>query len=143
MAKFGTNPDVRRLMGYHFADRMSTMMIYGRDNTSAGLRVLDGIIDKICTGVFVPDANRAGMSPDAVQSERNEQPGQNSVDAAEPELIDTSSEDFADESAPDHELAEMAEEQVIGAWDGGVDIKLLPDGAVYYRHALSRIIHLV
>ena len=61
LAKFGTDADVRRLMGYHVADRMSTMMIYGRDNTSAGLRILDGIINSIRTGGFVPDANRAGM----------------------------------------------------------------------------------
>ena len=52
--------------------------------------------------------------PDADQNERDDKQLKNQPDSAEPDLIETSSEDSADESAPDHELVERAEEQVIG-----------------------------
>lgn len=134
LSKFGADAEVRRLMGYHVADRMSTMMIYGRDNTSAGLRLLNQIIQQIRIGEFVPDANRAGMFP----QDTGRQPA-----LVDDHHSDTSSEDSADESSPDHEIVEQAEAQIVGAWDGGVDVKALPAETLYFRHALSRIIHLV
>ena len=50
-------------MGYHVADRMSTMLVYGRDNTSEGLREIDNILDAIRSTGFRPDAKRADMFP--------------------------------------------------------------------------------
>ena len=61
MSKWGTSPEVRRLMGYHVGDKCSTMMIYGKDNTSAGLRELDMIITAIRDEEFRPDFPRACM----------------------------------------------------------------------------------
>lgn len=37
------------------------MLMYGKDNTSAGLRQLDSIIENIRTEEFAPDTPRAGM----------------------------------------------------------------------------------
>ena len=133
MSKWGVDPDVRRLMGYHVADKMSTMLIYGRDNTSSGLRILDSITEAIRTDTFRPDANRAGMFP-----ERD-------VDEVPVQLSDSegsSSEDSVDEDAPEHEANERAEQVALGPWDGGINLSLLPAGSMYFRHRLARTIHL-
>eukprot|EP00435_Cladocopium_sp_Y103_P016389 s1035_g4.t1 len=141
MAKWGTLVDTRRLMGYHIADRMSTMLIYGRDNTSSGLRELDEILKAIMAGDFVPDASRAGMFPHARDDkERLEKQDQDAFDG---HFSDSSSEDSADEDEPNHESHEQAENAVFGRWDGLVDVDKLPSGAVYFRHPLSRTIHMV
>ena len=55
---------------------------------------------------------------------------------------DSSSEDSLDEDAPDHEAHEEAENAVLGHWEGLVDISKLPAEAIYFRHPLSRTIHL-
>eukprot|EP00435_Cladocopium_sp_Y103_P060675 s441_g22.t1 len=141
MAKWGTSVDTRRLMGYHVADRMSTMLIYGRDNTSSGLRELDEILKWIMSGDFVPDAGRAGMFPHAEDDKPwLEKQDQNAFDG---HYSDSSSEDSADEDEPNHASNEQAENAVFGRWDGLVDVDKLPKEAVYFRHPLSRTIHLV
>ena len=138
LSKWGADPQTRRLMGYHVADKMSTMLIYGRDNTSAGLRIIDDIIDAIRTSSFVPDAARVAMFPnrDLAQEDAElvEFPDQD-------DEIVSSSEDSADESCPDHDANEEAQEVVVGRWDGEVDVTKLPSDAVYFRHILSRTIH--
>jgi len=139
MAKWGSSPDLRRLMGYHVADKMSTMLIYGKDNTSAGLREIDVILEAIRQGEFLPDAKRSEMFPHAEDAakllESQDQSG------FEGYCSGSSSEDSADEDQPDHLAHEKAENAVLGKWDAGVDVNKLPDQAVYFRHPLSRTIH--
>jgi hypothetical protein len=139
MAKWGSSPDLRRLMGYHVADKMSTMLIYGKDNTSAGLREIDVILEAIRQGEFFPDAKRSEMFPHAEDAakllEGQDQSG------FEGYCSGSSSEDSADEDQPDHLAHEKAENAVLGKWDAGVDVSKLPDQAVYFRHPLSRTIH--
>ena len=55
---------------------------------------------------------------------------------------ESSSEDSADEDAPEHVVNEEAENAVLGKWDGIVDVQKLPSQAIYFRHPLSRTIHM-
>ena len=125
-------------MGYHVADKMSTMYIYGKDNVSAGLRELDEVINLIRTDQFRPDAPRAVTFPDKAEGEIPEC----QAEQAESDFA-SSTEDSADESSPDHEAVEEAQEKVVGKFDSGLDVAKLPKGAVYFRHHLSRTIHAV
>ena len=143
MSKWGTNPDVRRLMGYHVGDKCSTMMIYGKDNTSAGLRELDMIITAIRNEDFRPDFPRAcmfrkGLFSAADGMDLGEDVGRKGDCSSD----DDSSSDSADDDKPDHAELEAAEDAVVGRWDGGVDIGKLPTDASFSRHNISRIIHL-
>ena len=115
LAKWGSSPDVRRLMGYHVADKMSTMLIYGKDNTSAGLREIDAILDAIKAGDFAPDARRADMFPHTENLEqRAEFQDEQGFDG---QFSESSSEDSVDEDAPNHAAMEEAENTVLGmAW---------------------------
>ena len=136
MSKWGSSPDVRRYMGYHVADKMSTMMIYGKDNTSAGLRELEKILESIRTQKFLPDAPRAAMFP----GDLNERAACQDVEELESDC--SSSEDSADEDMPNHCAVEEAEQKVVGRFDGGIDVDLLPRNSCFFRHNISRILHL-
>ena len=141
MVKWGTSPDVRRLMGYHVADKLSTMLIYGRDNTSAGLRELDQIIHSIRSCEFLPDQSRAEMFPFLDKSAKRLE------DQVEKDFSgmcsDSSSQDSADEDEPEHDEYEKADNLVFGRWDGAVDVDKLPAAASFFRHPLSRTIHMI
>ena len=137
LAKWGSSPDVRRLMGYHVADKMSTMLIYGKDNTSAGLREIDEVLDAIKSGDFLPDARRADMFPHS-----DGRSGDVDEKGFDGQCSDSSSEDSLDEDTPEHEAHEEAENAVLGRWEGLIDIEKLPAEAIYFRHPLSRTIHL-
>ena len=139
MAKWGSSPDLRRLMGYHVADKMSTMLIYGKDNTSAGLREIDVILDAIRQGEFLPDAKRAEMFPYADNAAKRSG-GAKTKAVLMVTVLEASSEDSADEDQPDHLAHETAENVVLGKWDAGVDIDKLPNQEVYFRHPLARTI---
>ena len=144
MSKWGTNPDVCRLMGYHVGDKCPTMMIYGKDNTSAGLRELDMIITAIRNEDFRPDFPRAcmfrkGLFSAADGMDLGEDVGRKGDCSSDD---DSSSVDSADEDKPDHAELEAAEDAVVGRWGGGVDIGKLPTDASFLRHNISRIIHL-
>ena len=144
MSKWGTSPEVRRLMGYHVGDKCSTMMIYGKDNTSAGLRELDMITAAIRAEDFRPDFPRAcmfrkGLFSAAGKMDLGEDAGRNDDGFSDD---DSSSVDCADQDKPDHAELEAAEDAVIGRWDGGVDIGKLPADASFSRHNISRIVHL-
>ena len=43
---------------------------------------------------------------------------------------------------PDHVGLEAAEQAVVGRWDGGIDIEQIPVREVFFRHNISRIIHM-
>ena len=143
MSKWGTDPQVRRLMGYHVGDKCATMMIYGKDNTSAGLRELDAIIDAIRSENFRPDLPRACMFKRGLLAARDEaDPGEDLVGRSGALSDDSSSMDSADEDQPDHKGLEAAEEVVVGRWDGGIDVGCIPVEASFFRHNISRIIHM-
>merc|ERR1712129_251285 len=55
----------RRLLGYHIAKGDKTMEIYSRDSMAGPLRDLDGLLVKIRSGSFMPDATHSGMMPTA------------------------------------------------------------------------------
>ncbi len=77
------------------------MMIYGKDNTSAGLRELDEIIAAIRDGSFYPDNARALMFPRRPAANAEASSGRV---VEQPDCdTDSSSEDSADEDMPDHE----------------------------------------
>ena len=142
LAKYGCDAETRKLMGYHVHDKMSTMLIYGRDNTSAGLRKIQEVIDEVVDGAFMPDATRSGMfrlaSNDESADDRNSSPKVHQPD------LDTSSssEDSADEDSPEHDAGERAEQLLMGDWSAGVDVSKLPELSEFYRHKISRFIHL-
>ena len=143
-AKWGTSANVRHLMGYHVGDKCATMMIYGKDNTSAGLRELDAIITAIRKEDFRPDNPRAcmfrkGFLTAAGRMDLGEDVGRNNHLPSDDE---SSSCDSADEDRPDHAELEAAEEAVIGRWDGCVDVERLPADASFFGRNSSRIIHL-
>ena len=118
------------------------MLIYGKDNTSAGLRETDVILEAIRHQEFAPDAKRADMFPRADEASKQkilEEQDQSGFDGF---CSGSSTEDSADEDQPDHEAHEKAESAVLGKWDGSVDTSKLPDEAVYFRHPLSRTIHI-
>ena len=60
----------RRLLGYHTAKGDKTMEIYSRDSMAGPLRDLDGLLMKIRSGSFLPDATRSGMMPTSTASGR-------------------------------------------------------------------------
>ena len=72
------------------------------------------------------------------------------VGEAPPEVVEndcggedvvSSSEDSADEEQPDRAADELAEAEVLGSWDGRVDISKLKESDIYFRNQLSRVIH--
>ena len=109
LAKWGVDDDTRRILGYHVLDKRSTMLIYGRDNTSHGLRVLQEVVDAIRRRKFNPDLTRSGMFLECPD---------NSVDANRKDSgekqISSSSEDSGDEEFREHERVEEAEAEVVG-----------------------------
>ena len=136
MAKWGVSDDTRRLMGYHVGEKRSTMLVYGRDNTSAGLRVLQTIIDAVKLRTFLPDATRSGMFTPSHGA------GNPCGSALEDQCLSSSSEDSADEDQPQHEEVERAEAEVVGSWNAGIRVDKIPPRARFFRHEISRMIHL-
>ena len=56
-AKYGMEPAARRLLGYHSAGRDKSMLVYSRDSMSWPVRLMEGMLDDIVAGVFVPDGS--------------------------------------------------------------------------------------
>ena len=69
-------------------------------------------------------------------------PGEDLVGRSGALSDDSSSMDSADEDQPDHKGLEAAEEVVVGRWDGGIDVGSIPVEASFFRHNISRIIHM-
>ena len=55
----------------------------------------------------------------------------------------SSSEDSADEEQPGRELDEIAEAEALGQWHGRVDLAKLGESPQFYRHSMSRVLHLL
>ena len=82
-------------MGHHVADKMSSMLIYGRDNTT------DAVLDAIKGQNFRPDSNRAGMFPGWDDCGKKLAQDESGFDG---HCSDSSSEDSVDEDASGQEL---------------------------------------
>lgn len=59
-AKYGVNPNDRRLLGYHVAPQDATMIVYSRDAMSGPLRRFVEVVAAIRSGRFYPDTTRSG-----------------------------------------------------------------------------------
>ena len=109
------------------------MLLYGKDNTSAGLREINVILEAIRQSEFLPDAKRSEMFPCADDAAKLlEDQDQSGFDGC---CSESSSEDSADEDQPDHQAHERAENAILGKWDAGVDVDKLPDQAVSFRRS--------
>ncbi|CAE7605278.1 unnamed protein product [Symbiodinium sp. CCMP2592] len=108
--------------------------------TSGNNRSLDTVLGKIRQRSFRPDAPRGEQFQDADAA---------AAPAAAPEDecgvgdMVSSSEDSADEEHPDRELDEAAEAEALGRWHGRVDLAKLGESPQFYRHTLSRVLHLL
>ena len=63
MAKFGANPSVRKLLGYHLDREETSVATYSRDTLSLPLRELVTMLSQVKQGLFMPDQNRSGYFP--------------------------------------------------------------------------------
>jgi len=126
-AKYGMEPAARRLLGYHSAGKDKSMLTYSRDAMSWSIRLMEEMLQQSKVGNFVPDASRSGYFP-----------------AGEPNAYDgkdcdstSSSGDSKDEEVFEHSADERAAEEVAGKW--GCDLGM--DGALFFRHKISRCLH--
>ena len=141
-AKKGTDPQTRKIMGYHSLGKQNAVFIYGRDNIAPALREISEIVTLISTGKFLPDKTRSGYF--ATEGE-DKDGGVNNLDPTPDELRgDSSSEDSADGDHAEHSDAEQAVDAVVGKWTGDFDPDILPtDPEQYLRHGVSRVLHLI
>eukprot|EP00434_Breviolum_minutum_P016188 symbB.v1.2.014264.t1/scaffold1033.1/size247163/2 len=105
LAKHGTEPHVRAILGYHVSKAGGTELVYGRDNLSAPLRTMEDIISQVAQSTFDPDATRSGMFVKGGSATATDDPV---------ESDSSSCEDSADEEDPQHILAEHAADSIVG-----------------------------
>ena len=131
-SKFGVARDIRCILGYHVSPRagIGTEILYEADSQAAPLRALDAVLSKIRSGAFRPDAARGDPSGDP-------------EDECGVGDMASSSEDSADEEQPGRELDEIAEAEALGQWHGRVDLAKLGESPQFYRHSMSRVLHLL
>ena len=82
LAKFGVEPEVRLMLGYHRGNTSDSLLHYSRDALSGPLSKLNEVVQAIVEKRFFPDNNRAayfGQGSAAVTSEPESRPVQ-SVD---------------------------------------------------------------
>ena len=137
LAKAGVDLPTRALLGYHSVGKSSTALIYGRDNMAAPLRVLEEWVNKVALGTFKPDQTRSGMLAKGSEGSGKTSDGDDAGDA-----FLSSSEDSADEEAPDHQIEESAVEEVVGDWLGHVRPEHVNENLLF-RHPVSRTIHVL
>ena len=138
LAKGAVDLPTRALLGYHSVGKASTALIYGRDNMAGPLRTLEDIVGKVATGALRPDMTRSGMLSQVGGSEKTDK---QNLEKPEEEPI-SSSEDSADEEAPDHDLDEAALNSVAEKWSGHIRQEHIDEGFLY-RHPISRTIHVL
>ena len=129
-AKAGVPREHRATLGYH--GPKGSVAVYSRDEQAEALRRLDNVVSDVRDGKFFPDSTRSGYF--VAGSKAQEEQGASSSSS--------SSEDSADEEEPDHQGEEKAVERVLGKWDAGLKVEAL-EGLQYFRHAVSRVIHVV
>ena len=133
LAKHGTEPHVRAILGYHVSKAGGTELVYGRDNLSAPLRIMEDVVSQVAQSTFDPDATRSGMFAKGSGAAAGDDPV---------ESESSSSEDSADEEDPQHILAERAADNIVGEWNGHVQEDEVR-GASLFRHVMSRVIHII
>eukprot|EP00435_Cladocopium_sp_Y103_P065535 s892_g27.t1 len=92
------------------------------------VRLMEEMVQQIKDGRFDPDASRSGYFPKGVQLPEESKDIQSS----------SSSGDSRDEENYEHSEEEKAVEKFAGEWGGAAG----PEGAVYFRHKVSRCLHL-
>ena len=141
-SKFGVARDIRCILGYHVSPRagIGTEILYEADSQATPLRALDAVLSKIRSGAFRPDAARGDQF-----QEGDAQAAQSGDPEDECGVGDmaSSSEDSADEEQPGRELDEIAEAEALGQWHGRVDLAKLGESPQFYRHSMSRVLHLL
>ena len=126
-SKYGMEPAARRFLGYHSAGKDRSMLTYSRDAMSWPVRLMEEMITRIKRGHFDPDTTRSGYFPQS-----------NIVPDDSKDVESTSSSgDSQDEEDADHSADEAAAEKVAGTWGG----ELGADSSVYFRHRVSRCLH--
>ena len=136
-SKRGLPRDMRAILGYHTSrgSGVGTELIYEADAQSAPLRELERMLEEIRKDIFRPDMARG----EQLQGEAGF--------CAPPQGVDfdphhSSSESSCDEEEPDHDENERSVEQVVGPWQGRVDLSKLRQRAPFFRHRHSRVLHL-
>ena len=132
LAKFGTDHGARRLLGYHSAGKDKSMLVYSRDAMAAPVRKLEEMLQAIVEGRFDPDCTRSGYFP-GDDARSREVAAEASADSS-----GSSSEGSVDEELEDPAGEESAAEEVVGDWGPELEVDL-----EYYRHRVSRYIHIV
>eukprot|EP00439_Symbiodinium_sp_Y106_P027972 s2007_g3.t1 len=119
---------------------IGTEILYEADSQATPLRALDAVLSKIRSGAFRPDAARGDQF-----QEGDAQAAQSGDPEDECGVGDmaSSSEDSADEEQPGRELDEIAEAEALGQWHGRVDLAKLGESPQFYRHSMSRVLHLL
>ena len=103
------------------------------------LRTLEDIVGKVATGALRPDMTRSGMLLAPVGD--SEKADKQHVDKPEEEPL-SSSEDSADEKAPDHAMDEDALNSVAEKWSSHIRQEHIDEGFLF-RHPISRTIHVL
>ena len=136
-SKRGLLRDMRAILGYHTSrgSGVGTELIYEADAQSAPLRELERMLEEVRKDNFRPDMPRG----EQLQGEAGF--------CAPPQGVDfdphhSSSESSCDEEEPDHDENERSVEQVVGPWQGRVDLSKLRQTAPFFRHRHSRVLHL-
>ena len=133
LSKYGVEPHVRAILGYHVSKAGGTELVYGRDNLSAPLRVMEDVVSQVAQSNFDPDATRSGMFSKGTA-------GSDGANKAESD--ESSSEDSEDEEEPQQVVTEQAADDIVGEWNGHVDEEEVV-GAILFRHVMSRVIHVI
>ncbi|CAE7417337.1 unnamed protein product [Symbiodinium sp. CCMP2592] len=136
-AKFGLSREVRAALGYHARGRDGTELIYGRDNMSAPVRQLQGVLLEVSRERFMPDATRSGYFV-----KRFEDPEGMPIPPEEV-LSESSSEASEDAEDVDHVAAEAATDELGRQWEPDAGLRAELEAVPLFRNRDSRFIHAV
>ncbi|CAE7218164.1 unnamed protein product [Symbiodinium sp. CCMP2592] len=136
-AKFGLPREVRAALGYHARGRDGTELIYGRDNMSAPVRQLQGVLLEVSRERFMPDATRSGYFV-----KRFEDPEGMPIPPDEV-LSESSSEASEDAEDVDHVAAEAATDELGRQWEPDAGLRAELEAVPLFSNRDSRFIHAV
>ncbi|CAE6967752.1 unnamed protein product [Symbiodinium sp. CCMP2592] len=129
--------EVRAALGYHARGRDGTELIYGRDNMSAPVRQLQGVLLEVSRERFMPDATRSGYFV-----KRFEDPEGMPIPPDEV-LSDSSSEASEDAEDVDHVAAEAATDELGRQWEPDAGLRAELEAVPLFRNRDSRFTHAV
>ena len=111
------------------------MVIYSRDNLAPYLRKLEEMCGAVGLGHFAPDSTRSGMFMGAACSKAGQ--------TEQALLSDSLTEGSEDEENRDLDEEDRATEDMVGDWEPSPGLRASLEGAVLFRHATSRFLHVV